>query len=69
MFRGMLGQNFLIKNSFLHKLEDKMFSFMVTTESDIDDLVEVILTDNFLTLRSKSSVSYTHLTLPTSDLV
>lgn len=54
MFKGLLGQNFLIKNSFLHRLEDKMFSFMVTTESDIDDLVEVMLTDNLLTLRSKS---------------
>ena len=54
MFKGLLGQNFLIKNSFLHRLEDKMFSFIVTTESDIDDLVEVILTDNFLTLSSKS---------------
>ena len=53
-FKGLLGQNFLIKNSFLHRLEDKMFSFMVTTESDIDDLVEVMLTDNLLTLRSKS---------------
>ena len=54
MFKGLLGQNFLIKNSFLHRLEDKMFSFMVTTESNIDDLVEVMLTDNLLTLRSKS---------------
>ena len=54
MFKGVLSQNFLIKNSFLHRLEDKMFSFMVTTESDIDDLVEVMLTDNLLTLRSKS---------------
>ena len=54
MFKGVLGQNFLIKNSFLHRLEDKMFSFMVTTESNIDDLVEVMLTDNLLTLRSKS---------------
>ena len=54
MFKGLLTQNFLIKNSFLHRLEDKMFSFMVTTESDIDDLVEVMLTDNLLTLRSKS---------------
>ncbi|MEL0198848.1 MAG: hypothetical protein VW905_02475 [Gammaproteobacteria bacterium] len=32
-----------------------MFSFMVTTDSDSDDLVEVMLTDNLLTLSSKSS--------------
>ena len=32
-----------------------MFSFIVTTDSDSDDLVEVMLTDNLLTLSSKSS--------------
>ena len=54
-FKEFLSQNFLIKKSFLHRLEDNMFSFMVTTDSDSDDLVEVMLTDNLLTLSSKSS--------------
>ena len=54
-FKEFLNQNFLVKKSFLHRLEDNMFSFMVTTDSDSDDLVEVMLTDNLLTLSSKSS--------------
>ena len=54
-FKEFLSQNFLVKKSFLHRLEDNMFSFMVTTDSDSDDLVEVMLTDNLLTLSSKSS--------------
>ena len=54
-FKEFLSQNFLVKKSFLHKLEDNMFSFMVTTDSDFEDLVEVMLTDNLLTLSSKSS--------------
>ena len=54
-FKEFLSQNFLFKKSFLHRLEDNMFSFMVTTDSDSDDLVEVMLTDNLLTLSSKSS--------------
>ena len=54
-FKGLLGQNFLVKKSFLHRLEDNIFSFIVTTDSDSDDLVEVMLTDNLLTLSSKSS--------------
>lgn len=54
-FKELLSQNFLVKKSFLHRLEDNIFSFMVTTDSDSDDLVEVMLTDNLLTLRSKSS--------------
>ena len=54
-FKEFLSQNFLIKKSFLHRLEDNVFSFMVTTDSDSDDLVEVMLTDNLLTLSSKSS--------------
>ena len=53
-FKELLGQNFLVKNSFLHRLEAKMFSFIVTTDSDTDDFIEVMLTDNLLTLRSKS---------------
>ena len=32
-----------------------MFSFMVTTDSDSDDLIELMLTDNLITLNSKSS--------------
>ena len=54
-FKEFLSQNFLVKQSFLHRLEDNKFSFMVTTDSDSDDLVEVMLTDNLLTLSSKSS--------------
>ena len=54
-FKEFLSQNFLVKKSFLRRLEDNMFSFMVTTDSDSDDLVEVMLTDNLLTLSSKSS--------------
>ena len=54
-FKELLSQNFLVKKSFLHRLEDNMFSIMVTTDSDSDDLVEVMLTDNLLTLSSKSS--------------
>ena len=54
IFKELLGQNFLVKNSFLHRLEDKMFSFIVMTDSGTDDLIEVMLTDNLLTLRSKS---------------
>ena len=54
-FKEFLSQNFLVKKSFLHRLEDNMFSFIVTTDSDSDDLVEVMLTDNLLTLSSKSS--------------
>ena len=54
-FKEFLSQNFLVKKSFLHKLEDNVFSFMVTTDSNFEDLVEVMLTDNLLTLSSKSS--------------
>ena len=54
-FKEFLSQNFLVKKSFLHRLEDNVFSFMVITDSDSDDLVEVMLTDNLLTLSRKSS--------------
>ena len=47
-FKEFLNQNFLVKKSFLHRLEDNMFSFMVTTDSDSDDLVEVMLTDTYV---------------------